>query len=114
MRLTLDIQEDKLAFFLELIRNFSFIKLDEADKLLLSEELLAIVEERLAAYEADPDNVITWEQVRASTPDEQRFVARKLLVKSMSAVDADTEVPEELITESIEAIRAKRHEKRQH
>ena len=108
MRLTLEIQEDKLAFFLELIRNFSFIKLDEADKLAVSEELLAIVEERLAAYEAAPDNVITWEQVRASSADEQRFVARKLLVKSMSAVDADTEVPEELITESIEAIRAKR------
>jgi putative addiction module component (TIGR02574 family) len=66
MQLTLEVQEDKLAFFLELIRNFSFIQLNEADKLLLSEELLAIVEERLAAYEAAPDNVITWEQVRAS------------------------------------------------
>jgi len=86
---------------------------DEAAQLALPKELLTILEERLAAYEAAPDNTITWEQVRASTPDEQRFVARKLLVKSMSAVDADTEVPEELITESIEAIRAKRHEKRQ-
>ena len=86
---------------------------DEAAQLALPEELLAIVEERLAAYEAAPDNTITWEQVRASSADEQRFVARKLLVKSMSVVDAATEVPEELITESIEAIRSKRYEKRQ-
>ncbi len=113
MQLTLEVQEDKLAFFLELIRNFSFIKVDEANKFALSEELLAIVEERLATYEADSDNVVTWEQVRASAADEQRFAARKALVKSMAPAGAATEVPEELIVEIVEKIRSKRYEKKQ-
>lgn len=66
MRLTLDIQEDKIAFFLELIRNFDFVRLDEADKFSLHPEHLSILEERLADYEAAPDNFISWEAVKSN------------------------------------------------
>ena len=66
MKLTLDIQEEKIPFFLELIRNFNFVQVDAADKLVLTDEHLAILEERLEAYEAAPDDVVTWEEVRAA------------------------------------------------
>ena len=66
MKLTLEIQEEKLSFFLELIRNFNFVRVDTADKLTLTQEHLDILEERLAAYEAAPDDVITWEEVRSA------------------------------------------------
>jgi hypothetical protein len=66
MKLTLNIQESKLAFFLELIRNFDFIQVDISENIELSEEHITILEERLAAYEAQPDNLLTWEEVRAS------------------------------------------------
>lgn len=36
MELTLEIQEEKIAFFVELIRNFNFVRVDSADKLVLS------------------------------------------------------------------------------
>ncbi len=66
MKLTLEIQEEKMAFFLELIRNFNFVRVDSADKLVLSQAHLDILEERLAAYEAAPEDVIAWEEVRAA------------------------------------------------
>jgi hypothetical protein len=66
MRITLDIQEDKLAFFLELIRNFNFVQLHESDKLALSDHLLDMAEERLASYESNADDVLTWDEVRKS------------------------------------------------
>ncbi|MFN0037166.1 MAG: addiction module protein [Saprospiraceae bacterium] len=66
MKLTLEIQEEKIPFFLELIRNFNFVRVDNTDKLTLTDEHLAILEERLAAYEAAPDDVVTWEEVRAA------------------------------------------------
>lgn len=44
---------------------------------------------------------------------EQRLAARKALVNSMVAADAATDVPEELIAETIEKIRSKRHAKKQ-
>lgn len=66
MKLTLEIEEDKIPFFLELIRNFNFVRVDAADKALLNREHLLILEERLAAYEADPENVVSWEEVQAA------------------------------------------------
>lgn len=67
MKIVLEIEEDKIPFFLELIRNFNFVRVEEADKSLLTPEHLAILEERLAAYEADPENVVSWEEVRVAT-----------------------------------------------
>jgi Putative addiction module component len=66
MKFTIEIREDKISFFLELIRNFNFVKLEASDKPTLTPEHLAILEERLAAYEADPDNFVTWDEVRVA------------------------------------------------
>jgi hypothetical protein len=66
MKITLDIKEDKLAFFLELLRNFEFVKVDKSDILKLTQAHLDILEERIDIYESQPDNVISWEQIRAT------------------------------------------------
>jgi hypothetical protein len=66
MKITLDIKEDKLNFFLELIRNFEFVKVDKSETTLLTQAHLDLLEERLNTYELQPDNVISWEQIRAS------------------------------------------------
>lgn len=52
-----------MSFFLELIRNFKFVRLNVVDNVELNEEHIAILEERLASYEADPDNVIEWKTI---------------------------------------------------
>ena len=44
---------------------------------------------------------------------ENRLLARKALVATMSDVDPETEIPEDLIMETIEEIRAKRYEEGQ-
>ncbi|MDX2135214.1 MAG: hypothetical protein SFV52_10515 [Saprospiraceae bacterium] len=44
---------------------------------------------------------------------ENRLLSRKALVAAMSDVDPETEVPENLILETIEEIRANRHEEKQ-
>jgi hypothetical protein len=66
MKITLDIKEDKLAFFLELLRNFEFVKVDKSDMLKLTQAHFDILEDRIDIYESQPDNVISWEQIRAT------------------------------------------------
>ncbi len=66
MKITLSIQESKLAFFLELLQNFDFVQVNPLENPEISEEHLAILEERVAAYKAEPDNLLAWEDVKAS------------------------------------------------
>jgi hypothetical protein len=63
MKITLEIQDAKLAFFLELIKNFSFVKLvktPEVDG--LSPAHKSILAERLSALEANPDSLLDWNE----------------------------------------------------
>ncbi len=63
MKITLDIQESKLAFFLELIKNFSFVKLVKMPETEgLSTVHKAILDERLSAIEANPDSLLDWDE----------------------------------------------------
>lgn len=64
MKITLNIDEDRLDFFLELIRNFEFVDVDISENPAFLKEHLLILEERLAAYESQPDNLISWEDVK--------------------------------------------------
>ena len=65
MRITLEINNAKAAFFLELLQSLSdFVTVEEAigyETAELSEEHIAILEERLAAYEQAPDSAVDWE-----------------------------------------------------
>jgi hypothetical protein len=64
MKITLNIEEDRLDFFLELIRNFEFVEVDIPENAAFLKEHLLILEERLAAYESQPDNLVSWEDVK--------------------------------------------------
>ena len=68
MKLTINIKDNKAAFFLELLKNFDdFISIESAeelDNIKLSKEHKAILNERLANYKSDPENLLDWEDVR--------------------------------------------------
>lgn len=63
MKITLDIQESKVDFFLELLHNFDFVQVEISDNSQVSKEHLDILEERLAAYEANPGHLQAWEDL---------------------------------------------------
>ena len=69
MKLTINIKEHKVPFFLELLRNFEdFVTVEqvtEAELADLTPEHKAILDDRLASYTNNPDNLLNWEEVRA-------------------------------------------------
>ncbi len=63
MKITLEIQESKLAFFLELIKNFSFVKLVKTPEVEgISPNHKSILDERLSALEANPESLLDWDE----------------------------------------------------
>ena len=67
MKLTIDINEQKVDFFLELIRSFDFITVVADDTNgELSEAHKAILSKRLAIYQENPERLIPWEDVQKS------------------------------------------------
>ncbi len=71
MKITLDIEESKVDFFLELLHNFDFVQVEISDNSQVSKEHLDILEERLAAYEANPGHLLAWEDVKASIENDK-------------------------------------------
>ncbi len=67
MQLTLQINDQKADFFLELIRSFDFISvLADDSNTELSEAHKAILDKRLASYQANPERLIPWAEVQKS------------------------------------------------
>ena len=62
MKITLDIQDSKLAFFLELIKNFSFVKVVKKSEEGMSPAHKSIIDERLAALDANPESLQDWDE----------------------------------------------------
>ncbi len=63
-QIILNIKDNKLGFFLELIKNFDFIKLEQADDLELTKVHKAILDQRLENYKNNPDSYLDWEEVK--------------------------------------------------
>ncbi|MBK7939638.1 MAG: hypothetical protein IPJ82_22270 [Lewinellaceae bacterium] len=65
MRITLEVNNSKAAFFLELLQSLSdFVTVKEAieyEAAELSGEHIAILEERLMACEKSPESLVDWE-----------------------------------------------------
>jgi hypothetical protein len=57
MKVTLDIDESKLPFFMELVKSLKFIKTDIDSDFELSETQQKIIGDRLDAIEADPSRL---------------------------------------------------------
>ena len=64
MKIILDIQDSKLAFFHELIKNFSFVQVVKTDlEIELSTAHKSILDERLTALSNAPDSLLDWDEV---------------------------------------------------
>jgi len=66
MKITINIKDNKVGFFLELLQSFDFISIEKADteNAELSDEHKKILDERLANYKSDPDNLLDWDDVK--------------------------------------------------
>lgn len=59
-QITLDIPDNKLAFFMELVKNLGFVKLSGTSGL-LSEEQVRLVEDARKKARENPENATDWE-----------------------------------------------------
>lgn len=68
MRITLEVNNAKAAFFLELLQTMSdFVVIENAagyEEFALTNEHISILEERLAAYERAPQSLTDWDEFR--------------------------------------------------
>lgn len=61
--ISLSVPDDKYKFFMELIQNLDFVKLEEVD---IPEEHKALVRKRIEASNKNPDQLLDWDQVQDS------------------------------------------------
>ena len=66
-QLILDIADNKVNFFLELIKKFDFIKVKEKSKYIeLTVEQKDILEERIENYKNNPESYIDFDDVKSN------------------------------------------------
>lgn len=64
-QLTLNIADNQINFFLELIKRFDFVKIEnESDSIELSEKQKATLDGRLKNYKNNPDSYLDIKEVR--------------------------------------------------
>ena len=61
-QITLQIPDYKYSFFMELIENFSFIKI--TDEIPIPEEHKKIVMDRIKSHEENPELLVDWDDVQ--------------------------------------------------
>jgi putative addiction module component (TIGR02574 family) len=65
MKITINIKDNKVGFFIELLQSFDFISIEKTeDNTEISDAHKKILDERLANYKSDPDNLLDWEDVK--------------------------------------------------
>lgn len=65
MKITININDNKVGFFLELLQSFDFISIEKTeDDTEISDVHKKILDERLANYKSDPDNLLDWNDVK--------------------------------------------------
>ena len=62
MTLTLNFPDSKAAFILELLQNLKFVHIEKEDDIPAWHK--AILDERNAEYEQNPDDLIDWEDIQ--------------------------------------------------
>jgi hypothetical protein len=61
MTITLNFPDTKAGFIFELLRNLKFVTIEKDDE--IPEWHKAILDERIAEYEKNPDDLIDWEDI---------------------------------------------------
>lgn len=67
MKFTINVKKGKVPFFLELLKNFDFITIEnthESEQTDISEEHKKILDQRIANYKSDPDQLLDWDNVK--------------------------------------------------
>lgn len=62
--ITLQIPENKYAFFMELLRNFDFVKIEDEAETEIPEEHKEIVRERIKKSANDPSRLQKWDDIK--------------------------------------------------
>jgi hypothetical protein len=61
--ITLRIPENKYSFFMELLKNFDYVKVEEND-MEIPEEHKIIVRQRTKASKDDPSRLLNWDEAK--------------------------------------------------
>ena len=68
MRLTLNINDQKSMFFLELIRTFDFVSIETEASDELNPAHKALLDKRLMKFSSQKEDNLSWEEVQSKTP----------------------------------------------
>lgn len=69
MKITVNIEDDKLGFFLELLNHFDFIEIESVQNFELSDKHKDILDKRLEGFEDDSNDAISWEKFKEEMND---------------------------------------------
>ncbi len=62
--ITIQVPDDKMDFFMELMNNLGLEKVEKEKTYILSEEQIRLVEEERRKIKEDPSYLLDWEEVR--------------------------------------------------
>jgi hypothetical protein len=62
MKITLNFPDSKAAFILELLRNLKFVSIEKTED--IPQWHKDILDERIAEYEKNPNDLIDWEDIQ--------------------------------------------------
>lgn len=62
--ITLKIPDNKVAFFLELVKNLGFAKVEQEEFITLSEKQIQSIEKEREKIKANPDYLLDWEEAK--------------------------------------------------
>jgi Putative addiction module component len=65
MRITIDVEHSHAPFLLELLTSLDYVAID-SEVSELSPQLKKLIDDRLDAYEKDPNNLIDWNDIPKS------------------------------------------------
>lgn len=66
LNLKVNVEDKKAAFLLELIRSLDFVSFVDNETDEITDDLKRILDERLAAHEAEPHAGMTWDALKAT------------------------------------------------
>ena len=67
MKVTLSFPESRAPFIFELLKNLKFVHIEKEDETDIPAWHKAILDERIAEYEQNPDDLIDWKDIQKDT-----------------------------------------------
>lgn len=64
MQITLNIPDNKIAFFMELVTNLGFVKVSDSKSGVLTDEQIQLTEAARKKAKENPEGLVEWEKAR--------------------------------------------------